>query len=252
MRIARLARVAAGALVLYGCAAHPVTVDTEPPRGHIVARPGRAGVIVAAPHGTSDPNTGEIAAEISRRTGFGLVIATGFSLELGSDGRPLRRYLVNRPLEGVAGRGSSGERETENARRVYEEYERRVREVAGGPLHFYVEIHGNGRQDTSSRIEIATVGVDREHAVQLRTLLELTRDAYLRTNREALRLDILVEPADTLVYGAGGAKREGILKFPERALHIELPRAARRDFRDLYTAILADFLGQAAWLRPLR
>jgi hypothetical protein len=49
-------------------------------------------------------------------------------------------------------------------------------------------------------------------------------------------------------YVASGAKRDGILKLPERALHIELPQAARTDFRDLYTAILADFLTEAVKL----
>jgi len=57
-----------------------------------------------------------------------------------------------------------------------------------------------------------------------------------------------VEPADRVVYAASGAKRLGILRLPERALHLELPRAARRDWREVYTAILADFLAQAAAL----
>lgn len=249
MRLARPLKVAAGSLILYGCAAHPVTVDTvPPPAGHIVARPGRAGLVVAAPHGTSDPFTGDIAAEISRRTGFGLVVATGFTLETGDDGRPLRRYQVNRPSEGRPGYGPARDRATPAAARVYEEYERRVREAAGDRVRFYVEVHGNGRRET---IEIATVGVDREHALQLRALFELTRDANLRAHPDAPRLDVLVEPVDPLFYTAGGAKREGILRLPERALHVELPRAARRQFREVYTTILADFLSEAASLRPL-
>jgi len=59
---------------------------------------------------------------------------------------------------------------------------------------------------------------------------------------------VLVEPADPIFYAASGAKREGILKLPERAVHIELPKAARVEFRDLYTAILADFVAQAVTL----
>jgi hypothetical protein len=252
MRIPSLAKVAATPLILYGCAAHPVSFETAAPEGHIVARAGRTGIVVAAPHGTLDPGTGDVAAEISQRTGFGLVVASGFSLEVNERGVPLRRYLVNRPLEGVMGGGPAGERATEAAQRVYAEYERRVREAAHGPLVFYVEVHGNARQDTANRIEVATVGVDREQAIQLRTLLELTRDAHLRAHPETPKLHVLVEPADRIVYAAGAAKREGMLRFPERALHIELPRTARRDFRAVYAAILADFLGQAVSLRPLR
>src|SRR2546428_7460616 len=125
MRLPRLLRVAIAPLILSGCTAHPISIDTEPASGHIVARPGKPGFIVGAPHATSDPLTGEIAEEIARRTGFGLVVATGFTLETVQDGRS--------------------------------EYERRVRELGGERLRFYVEIHGNSRDETRGRIEIATV-----------------------------------------------------------------------------------------------
>lgn len=254
MRIPRLASVALAPLVLYGCATHPVTIEPEAaaPQGHIAGRSGRAGIVVAAPHGTSDAQTGDIATEISRRTGFGLVVATGFSIEPDTGERAGRRYQVNRPLEGVPGVRPAEERMTAPARAVYEQYERRVREVSAGPLAFYVEIHGNGRRESAGRIEIATVGVDREYALQFRTLFELTRDAHLRGTPEAPRLSVLIEPADSLFYNASGAKRDGILRVPQRAFHIELPKAARVQWRGIYTAILADFVNEAALLRPLR
>jgi hypothetical protein len=245
--------VAAGSPVLYGCAAHPVDVERGArPVGHIVARPGRAGFVVAAPHGTSDPNTGHIAADVAARVGFGLVVATGFTLESAEDGRPLRRYQVNRPLEGMPGHGPAHEHATPAARRIYEEYEARVRAASGGPLAFYVEIHGNGRKDTAGRIEIATVGIDGDEAVALKRLLGSARDAELGRCLDAPALDILVEPADSIFYRAGGAKRDGILRLPERALHLELPRAARREFRQAYTEIIAAFVAQAAALGPPR
>src|SRR5262249_14285636 len=140
---------------------------------------------------------------------------------------------------------------SDGARRVYEIYEQRVQEVAQGPLAFYVEIHGNNRRESASRIEIATVGADRNDALRLRTLLELIRDAHLRAHPGSQRFDVLVEPADPVVFGATGAKRTGILRLPKRALHIELPKAARTEWRNVYTAVLADFLSQAAFLlRP--
>jgi hypothetical protein len=240
----RLASVAV-TLVLYGCAAHPVDVDRDVAPGHIAVRGGKPGTVVAAPHGTSDPRTGDIAAELARRTGFGLVVASGFGVEANSREAPVRRYQVNRPLEGVPGQPASQEVPSDAARRVYEAYEQRVREAARGPLAFYVEIHGNNRQEAAGRIEIATVGVDRDDALRLRTLLELVRDAHLRSHPAAPRLQALVEPADPVVYAASGAKRVGILRLPERALHFELPRVARTDWREVYTAILADFLSQA-------
>ena len=158
-----------------------------------------------------------MAAEIARRTGFGLVVASDVSLGAGEGAKP-------------------------------EAYAKRVLETAQGPLRFYAELQGNSRQECAGQIEIATVGIDRELALRLRALAELIRDAHLRANREVQRLDVLIEPADPVTYRASGAKRDGILRLPQRALHIELPRCTRRDWRDVYTAVLADFLAQAVTL----
>ena len=241
--------LAIGPLVVVGCAAETSFREIDDVPGRISGRAGTRGVVIAAPHGTSDARTGDIAAELARRTGFGVVVATGFNLEPDTRERAGRRYQVNRPLEGTPGPASE-EVVSESARRVYEAYERRVREIAQGSLAFYAEIHGNNHRDAMNRIEIATVGVDRDEAFRLRALLELIRDAHLRVNRDAPRLEILIEPADTLRYAASGAKRDGILRLPQRALHIELPKAARIEWRETYTAILADFLVQAAPLPP--
>lgn len=206
--------------LLAGCARPAVVFDTGGPRGALMAQPGRPGLVLAAPHGTSEVRTDAIVAQLARRTGFGVVIAGGFA--------------------GPAAREASGA------------YEHRVREVAQGRLRFLAEIHGHNHGDGAGRIEIATVGVDRELAFRLRTLFELIRDAHLRGTQEAPRLDVAIEPADTLRYTASGAERSGILQVPERALHIALPTAARAEWRELYTAILADFLVQAAAYQPRR
>src|SRR5438552_19208886 len=246
--LARLLSVATGPLILGGCATQTVVFDPATGQGGISAQPGRSGLVIAAPHGTSDVRTADIAADLGRRTGFGIVIATGFAIEPDTRERAGRRDQVNRPTEGVPGRPPAEEVPTDCAREVYDAYEARVREVARGPLRFLAEVHGNNHRDAAGRIEIATVGVDRDEAFRLRALFEVIRDAHLRANRGAPRLEILVEPADTLRYAASGAKKNGILRLPERGLHIELPRAARAEWREAYTAILADFLVQAAAL----
>jgi hypothetical protein len=214
-RLCRLASVGAGLLTLHGCASHRAEVISTTTPGHITVRPGRVGLVVAAPHATSDADTGDMAAEIARRTGFGLVVAV--------PGRPA----------------------AEAARETAEIYEGRVREAAQGPLRFYAEIQGNAHGQCAGQLEIATVGVDRELALRLRALAELIRDAYLRAHHEVQRLDVLVEPVDAVTDRTSGAGRDGLQLLPERALHIELPRCARRDWRDTYTSILADFLAQA-------
>ena len=247
-RIPRLLRMVLGPLTLYGCATQTVTPYLDDVGGHIAARPGRPGYVVAAPHATSDVATGDIAAALAQRTGYGLVIATGFALEPDTRERPGRRYQVNRPREGVPGRPAAEEMSSDGARRVYDAYERRVREMAQSPLLFYAEIHGNNHREAATQIQVATVGVDRETAFRLRTLLELVRDAHLRGHPDAPRLQILIEPVDAVRYSASGAKRDGILRLPRRALHVELPQAARTEWRTVYTAILGDFLVQAPGL----
>jgi hypothetical protein len=225
-----------------------VQLELEPGRlgGCFSVRRGRAGAVLGAPHGSSDPHTGHIAAELARQNlDFGVVIATGFTLEADTRERPGRRFQVNRPTEGVPGRPPSEEIETASARRVYAEFERQVLAAAGTALAFYAEIHGNGRRETAGRIEIATVGVSLDEARTLRTLFERARDLRL-VDRRAPALDVLVEPSDRLWYTASAAKRGGILRLPRRALHIEIPKTARTDWREAYTAILAEFLRQTA------
>lgn len=216
--------MAVASLLLGGCAAHTQDVGPRALRGVITAQAGRPGLVIAASGGTSDVRTDAIASELARRTGFGVVIATERAVE------PVR----------------DGAREVDGA------YEQGVRTVAQGPLRFLAEIHGNDHRDAAGRIEIATVGVDRELAFRLRTLLELIRDAHLRGAGGAPRLDVLIEPVDALRYAAPGAARGGILRLPERGLLIELPKAARAQWRETYIAILADFLVQAAAYSPGR
>jgi hypothetical protein len=262
MRIASLAKAALAPLVLAGCAAQTVVVEIPPPppaappraetpsvRPSLITWPGRAGVVVGVPRASRDAGAADIAALVAERTGFGLVVASGFPPEVND--RLIRRSLASRPLDGLPDGSSSVKRPSAATRCVATEYERCVRETARGALVFYVEV-SQDRPELGDRFEIATVGVDREHAMQLRTLFELIRDAHLRAHAGVPRLGVLIEPADPLIASAGAATHEHLRRFPERALHIELPRTAARETSDVYTAILGDFLAEAVALRPFR
>lgn len=232
------------AILAQGCAAARIEPEVlVRPSGPLAFQKGRPALVIGAPHGRSDAGTDRISVELARRTGFGLVVATYADLDSGH-----RRLNVNRPTEGAQGASPSEEVATAEARQVYEAYVGRVKDVAQGPLLLYVELHGNGRKESDGRIEIATVGVSREEAWRLRTLLELIRDAHLGGKREVPRLDVLVEPLDRLYYTASAVKQGGILRLPRRAIHIELPRVARTSGREAYTDVFADFLSQAAGL----
>lgn len=249
-----LARLGIGlALLSSGCAGlitgkEPAETTEAPPArtasGQVHAEKGRAGLVIAAPHGTSDAATDVIGRDLAKQSGFGLVVATGYS-HLDAEGR---RYNVNRPTEGVPGAAARLEVATAPARRVYETYRRRVTEAAQGPLRLYVEVHGNARAESAGRLEIATVGVSRDDAWRLKTLLELIRDARLPADGDVPRLDVWMEPIDSLWYTASAAKQSGLMGQTTLAMHIEMPRAARTTYREVYTTVLADFLIQSAAL----
>lgn len=209
--------------------------------GHFQVRTGRPGVVIGAPHGTSDKDTDIIATDLAGLTGFGLVVARGFS-HVDAEGR---RLNVNRPTESIPGDTPAREGQTQEARRVYEAYRRHVAEAAQGPLRLYVEVHGNAHEASAGRVEMATVGLSRDDAWRLKTLFELIRDSRL-DDPSVPRLEIWVEPLDPLRYTASAAKQVGMLGVAPRALHIELPRAARTTYREPYTKLLGAFLSESA------
>lgn len=246
------------ALLVQGCAgliAGKDSAETPPapaipgsrpaaPGGSVQVEKGRPGFVIAAPHGTSDIATDVMGRALAKLTGFGLVVATGYG-NLDGDGR---RFNVNRPTESVPGAAARLEVETAAARQVYQAYRRHVTEAAQGTVRLYVEVHGNIRPESAGRVEIATVGVSRDDAWRLKTLLELIRDSRLPPEGDVPRLDVWVESQDPVVYTASAAKQSGILAQTPLALHIELPRAARTTHREAYTTVLADFLIQSAAL----
>jgi hypothetical protein len=210
-------------------------VVTSAQSGHIAGTPGRiTGVVIGAPHGTADANTVEIAEAIAKRTGAGLVTATGFMFR---DRDKTWRLDVNRPSEGLVAGGE--EHESDRSAAAYGLYRIKVQEAAAGPLRLYVEIHGNSRPESGGQVEIATVGVDAALAERLRGLLEAAQAAH----PTAPQVRVLIEPADPIYFRASAAKRGGILTLPERALHLEIPRAGRGAAG--YDAVLAEFVAAA-------
>jgi hypothetical protein len=210
-----LGSVSLGIAVLAGCAGQPVDVSAPSAPGRLLIRPGKPGFVVVALQGGRDASSAAIAADIAQHTGFGLAVVPAASL-------------------GAAGQTS-------------EAYERAVRQAADGPLGFLVEIRGLDRAPCAGPIEIVTVGVSAELALRLRALAELIRDAHLRANSDVARLPVLVDDADGVTDDLGGGS-DGVRRASPRALRIALPRCARRDWRETYGAILADFVTQAAAL----
>lgn len=240
--MAGMTRRSAGSLVLglavllQGCAGvfprkEPAVAPAVivPGTGRFEVRKGRPGLVIGAPHGTSDTSTDLVGRELARLTGWGFVVAAGSS-RLDADGRRLNV--------------------TEEGRRVYQAYQGAVSEAAQGSLLLYVEVHGNGHRESAGRIEIATLGLSLAEAWRLKTLLELIRDSRLGTGEGVQRLEVRVESIDPLRATASVANRYGVLTSRGRALYIDLPRTARTTHREAYTALLADALSQWAALLP--
>ena len=190
--------------------------------GEFESRASSNGVLVTAPHGTFDANSGPIAIEAARLAGAGHVVASRFVVDK-------VRINVNRPTEG-AFQGCAQEARTERATDVYEAYSARVANAAGGkPLRLYVEVHGNSNPKAAQNIEVATTGIDAAEA-------RAVKDAYpemLARVRAALpgfpELALVIEPVDRITYTARCAKEFGIFtrEFTPRGVHFEFPRSAR-------------------------
>jgi len=185
---------------------------------------GRPGVVIGAPGGQSDTGVDRVCRDLSRLTGFGVVVAARSTragegdLEstraFGQDADPVNLF-EGLPLDPT--------------------YQRAVRDAAHGPLELYVEVRGAER---ARRVEIDTLGLSAEEAWQLKTLFELIRDARV-DGRAVPRLEVWVAPPGP------PASSQGRLISPRRALRIDLPRLARTSYRETYTELLGDFLVQS-------
>lgn len=190
--------------------------------GHFETQSAKQEIIITAPHGTYDIRTDVLAKDVARTLGAGYVVARGFS-------SGASRINVNRPTEG-AGSVCERERRTERARDVYDHYTRLIGKTCDGKaLRLYVEIHGHTSLPFLNRLEIATTGITKEEARQLKehfsTFLAQAKAVYPAYPD----LELRIEPLEKVFFGAGCNKKIGYLatRHMDRSLHMEIPRSAR-------------------------
>ena len=201
-------------------------------------QPSHRGVVLAAPHGTADCNTGVIVKNLALDLGIPAVIASRFSRKETGD----RRINVNRPTEG-AGLYFSQETWTSRAAHVWEEYRRLVLESGGQRFALYIEIHCNIHPATGGMIEVATNGVSHDQAVLLKRLYYQARDKIISEGTPMV--DLKMEPVDKVYMSAYGAKNHGAMGLAPVAIHVEIPGpitnlAARENAP--YRRVFANFL----------
>jgi hypothetical protein len=217
--------------------------------GRIDSIPGRTaqpGIVIGAPHGTFDEHTVELVEQLSYRTGLPAVIAKGFSpTECGGGWR----INVNRPTER---RYPAGEIEigTERAQKIYHSFKEAVVGASKNDLSLYIDIHQNGDQEN---IEVATVGISNEEAQFIKKSYREARDRVLRFAPGVVRVDLKVEPLDSIEIRAWATKAQGILGLAKKSLHFEFPlystlesRSARRAYGDILALLLGE-IGPVLW-----
>ena len=236
-------RALAAALALIGLCGGCATVTKEEALAFgsievVQGKPGLRGVVLAAPHGTADCNTGVIVKNLARDTGMPAVIASRFSRKETGD----HRINVNRPTEG-AGLSSNQEIWTPRAAHVWDEYRRLMLEAGAPRLALYIEIHCNNHPATGGMIEVATKGVGADKAALLKRRYYEARDRIVAGNTP--KVDLKMEPVDPVYMSAGAAKNHGAMGLAPVAIHIEIPgpitNLATRE-TDPYRKVFASFL----------
>lgn len=214
--------------------------------GRIVSVPAsgnQKGVVIAAPHGSADEYTAEMAKDLSHRTGLPAVIAKGFTpTEAGG-----WRINVNRPTEkSFPGYFQGFEIDSDRAKEVYQTFKDVVLQTAHGRLDLYIDIHQNGHQND---IEVATIGLTAGQARIIKNAYREIRDQALRNIAGITAVDLVIEPLDVVQIGAWATKGRGILGVAAKGLHFELPvnrLLVDSRTRDAYTSILASLLSRTA------
>jgi len=135
--------------------------------GRFEHAPGTAGIVVAAPHGTADTGTIVLARALAKRLGAGIVLATGFMIP---DQQFVTRINVNRPTEQVRMAGRLRVLRSPRAELANARYSTLIKETAGGPLRFFLEIHSNSWPEAAGLVLVGTSRVTTTEAFASRPL----------------------------------------------------------------------------------
>jgi len=203
--------------------------------GRLEFERGKRQIIVSAPHGIYELRTEGIVREIAGKLSASHVVARGFR-------RRSHPVNVNRPTEGI-GLPSVYENETHRAREVFEKYLQILKDFQNGNnATLLVEIHGNSLKMLSHTIEIATKGFTTGFLKEIKEINSRRLKALFPGKPYRLK----IEPIDSIIMVAGGAKRIGSIREFQMALHIELPRDLRvnDEYRRRIESLLARMIDE--------
>lgn len=195
--------------------------------GLVATRQTSSPYLIAAPHGTFDAHTADIAETVCASLDWNCVTARGYVVNG-------VRINVNRPTEG-ANLSSANEIRSERAACVYEYFHHAAQQLLNeAQTTLYVEIHGaSSIQD----IEIATIGLSQDQVSLMKATLQSAWNAQNGSSRR-----IKMEPLDVISLTASANKAIGMMSRYQPAIHIELPFGMRQDERTLVAQFLTNGL----------
>ena len=237
-RVTLLALLIMTSPFFYGCALYrPILHEEVQGLGHFEFREaadGLEGIVVGAPHGRTDRLSDSLAKSISDRIGAGLVIAYGFRSKRISVNQPIVRPRPYPTSSGFPQRGS-----------VFREYRKILRKAAKGEIDLYIGVHRSEKREATDRIEVASSGLTFEEAMALKEAYTRIRDR-LAAGKEALRLEMAIEPLERISWRVSGVKHHGVLLIAEKGLNIRLPQSFSSDSGEgLSAEILSRWIDEA-------
>jgi hypothetical protein len=163
------------------------------------------GVVIAAPHAGTAPETMALARMISDNTGAGLVAAYGFDSKRISVEQPLVRTNPHQPIPASAVKRQS----------VFSELKQILREITGDQVDLYVGLRAQRRQKSARGIEAFASGFTFEEIQLIEKAYLIVRDRTIGSHAiEKLPLTFTSIDNVNLVYP--GVKHHGVLMIAEK------------------------------------
>ena len=181
--------------------------------------------VVAAPHGAADLGTSDIANKVGDNLGINSIRYFRFKTLLNAN--------VNRPTEQAA--SAAQEEWAYDAASVYHCYRDHVLDFFGGKNNnFYIEIHGNDREESAQRIEIVcSDDITNMQDGLIEDIFE--QEIAIEYGRNTLlHAYTLNQTPDSVYFRASATRTCGLFcslqdeNIP--AIHVEIPAAYRGSF----------------------
>ena len=240
LRLALILSLAVGAAV--GCSLqHRLQREGVGDLGYFEFRepsPNMTGIVIGAPHGSTEPDTIDYASWISEQTGAGIVTAFGFKKQRLAVAQPLVRSISYGTLSDDPVRRGS----------IYPEFKKLLHRTARGPFKFYVGIRFLPPESDIDRIEVTTSGFSFEELQVLKTSYLAIRERTLG-GKPIPKIAMAIDPLDTIFWRISGVKHHGVLMSAERGLTVHLPQTLTTlETKPLYREILSRWVLQAVRL----